>query len=103
MKTTSTTEQNHGRFGFPATLRHAVATAVIASTFIFGSPNIETGSAHTLPPCTGWSSAHQMSVRQPSVIRFRGMAGPMISRLYCRIRPGDPIHINYAVIDRRNV
>jgi hypothetical protein len=103
MKTTSIIEQTHRQFGLPAPLRRVVAATLIAGAILAGSAGVQTGSAHTLPPCTGWSQQHQMSIRQPSVIRFWGLPGPTVSRVYCRVRPGDPIHINYAVVDRRNV
>jgi hypothetical protein len=103
MKTTTTTEPTHRRIELPAALRRAVGAALIASAVLFAAPDLEAGSAHTVSPCTGWQQAHQMTLRQPSMIRFRGSPGPMVSRLYCRVRPGDPIHVNYAGVARANV
>ena len=103
MKTSAKIDQTHGRTGIPATLRRAAAVAVVAGALSVGSPNLETVSAHFVPPCISGSTALQMSVRQPSMIRFRGIAGPMISRISCRIRPGDPIQLNYAGVARTDV
>ena len=82
--------------------RYYLAVLLIAGTAMFGALGPETGSAHTLPPCFGWSTAHQMSVRQPTTIRHRHIPVHTIQRLYCRLFPGDPLNQNRAVIIHHN-
>ena len=90
------------RLGGIRRFRRFLAVLLVAGTTLFGALGPDTGSARALPPCFVRSTAHQMSVRQPTTIRYQHIHADIIRRLYCRLLPGDPLNQNLAVVSRYN-